>query len=82
MAVLRAIVQGSLPTRPEVHIPSNTALGDRLWSLLELCCAFDPEARPTADEVCHIVSVNPIDCGYNPFYKTTIAQNNGKGFRG
>jgi hypothetical protein len=81
-ALVAAVDKREPPARPEERIPSNTESGDRLWSLLVHCWAYDPKARPTVDRVYNTVSVTLIDCGYNQFYKTPLAENNGQGLRG
>ncbi|KAG9084445.1 hypothetical protein FRC06_004082 [Ceratobasidium sp. 370] len=50
-AVVKAIVTGQIPARPEAHIPSNSQDGDALWSLLKDCWATEPKERPRGSYV-------------------------------
>jgi hypothetical protein len=57
VVVAYTIINKKLPTRPKDQIPSDTELGDRVWSLMVHCWAHNPEARPTADKVHNTVSM-------------------------
>lgn len=51
-AVIAAILfKKNPPKRPEMHIPTNSAHGDTLWSLLINCWTYEPGGRPSAAEV-------------------------------
>ncbi|CAE6538369.1 unnamed protein product [Rhizoctonia solani] len=50
-AVMTHIVRGSLPRRPENHLPIGKEPYDPLWTLLAGCWALEPSARPTATGV-------------------------------
>ncbi|KAG9080712.1 hypothetical protein FRC06_006233, partial [Ceratobasidium sp. 370] len=50
-AVVKAIITGQIPARPEAHIPSNSQDGDALWSLLKDCWASEPKERPSGSDV-------------------------------
>ncbi|KAF8599215.1 kinase-like protein [Ceratobasidium sp. AG-I] len=39
------------PPRPEHSIPLGTEVGDKLWALLTSCWGFEPENRPSANDV-------------------------------
>ncbi|KAG8725553.1 hypothetical protein FRC09_011280 [Ceratobasidium sp. 395] len=56
MAVINAINSKQHPKRPEEHIPTS-AWGDTLWLLLSRCWAFEPEARPSARNVQHLMEM-------------------------
>ncbi|KAG9086676.1 hypothetical protein FS749_003455, partial [Ceratobasidium sp. UAMH 11750] len=48
-AVMCAVsIKRESPKRPEDEIPTGNAHGDRLWSLLVACWAFEPKRRPSA----------------------------------
>ncbi|KAH7340096.1 kinase-like domain-containing protein [Rhizoctonia solani] len=47
-AVIRRIIMGTFPDRPEEHISSTSAQGNTLWSLLTRCWTYDPLGRPEA----------------------------------
>ncbi|KAG8744622.1 hypothetical protein FRC10_009847 [Ceratobasidium sp. 414] len=49
LAVITAVTQKRLPTRPQEFIPSASTDGDTLWSLLSSCWAYEPTSRPTAE---------------------------------
>ena len=51
MIFVKKVVNKTLPTRPEAHIPSQNGHADLLWSLFESCWAFNPKDRPSAAEV-------------------------------
>ncbi|KAG9096290.1 hypothetical protein FRC06_008831, partial [Ceratobasidium sp. 370] len=51
LAVITAVTQKRLPTRPQEFIPSSSTDGDTLWSLLSSCWAYEPRSRPTAEAV-------------------------------
>ncbi|CAE6444362.1 unnamed protein product [Rhizoctonia solani] len=53
MVVLRNIISGIYPARPEVYLPVTNSQADATWSLLLDCWALDPLARPRAFHVCH-----------------------------
>ncbi|CAE6443834.1 unnamed protein product, partial [Rhizoctonia solani] len=50
-SIMRRILAGKVPSRPETHIPAGVDQADRLWSLITSCWAFDPKERPEAWEV-------------------------------
>ncbi|KAF8594766.1 kinase-like protein [Ceratobasidium sp. AG-I] len=51
-AVMLAVaVRNEHPKRPGNYIPENSRDGNTLWSLLTTCWAYEPDARPSADEV-------------------------------
>ncbi|CAE6429589.1 unnamed protein product [Rhizoctonia solani] len=50
-AVMRHVIDGVLPIRPEAHILGDDCYGDALWSLLNRCWAYDSRNRPTATEI-------------------------------
>ncbi|KAF8602348.1 kinase-like protein [Ceratobasidium sp. AG-I] len=54
--VMYAIAEGRLPKRPEDKLPTGSEAGDLLWSVLVRCWSFEPQARPTAHEVRHLVT--------------------------
>ncbi|KAG9076409.1 hypothetical protein FS749_011816 [Ceratobasidium sp. UAMH 11750] len=55
-AVMFAVgVKQELPARPEDTIPSDSKLGDALWSLLVSCWLRQPEKRPTAGKVAGVM---------------------------
>ncbi|KAJ1299532.1 hypothetical protein OPQ81_011090 [Rhizoctonia solani] len=43
-----------LPARPTDRIPENEA-GNAIWDVLCQCWSFNPEHRPSAQQVCHII---------------------------
>ncbi|KAG8725112.1 hypothetical protein FRC09_008455 [Ceratobasidium sp. 395] len=47
-AVVGWILSERLPLRPNAQLPPNSSFGDRLWTLLTSCWAFEPSSRPTA----------------------------------
>ncbi|KAG8776672.1 hypothetical protein FRC12_000787 [Ceratobasidium sp. 428] len=47
-AVIRRIISKQLPERPSVQLLPSSPFGDRLWTLLTSCWAFEPSLRPTA----------------------------------
>ncbi|CAE6465996.1 unnamed protein product [Rhizoctonia solani] len=47
-AVIRRIITGALPDRPEEYIPSTSVQGNTLWGLLTRCWTYDPLGRPEA----------------------------------
>ncbi|KDN35664.1 hypothetical protein RSAG8_11407, partial [Rhizoctonia solani AG-8 WAC10335] len=49
--IMRRILTGNVPSRPESHIPTGIEQADRLWSMISRCWAFDPLERPKAWEV-------------------------------
>ncbi|KAL5636239.1 hypothetical protein ACGC1H_004904 [Rhizoctonia solani] len=51
--VMRHIIGGILPVRPEAHIPRGADYGDLFWSLLNQCWLYDHQSRPTAVEIQH-----------------------------
>lgn len=52
-----AVLEKEFPPRPEGSIPSDSIDGEKLWSLLTSCWAFEPERRPSVDYVRDIVSI-------------------------
>ncbi|KAG8789405.1 hypothetical protein FRC12_013553 [Ceratobasidium sp. 428] len=40
-----------IPERPLNHILPNDSQGDMLWSLMKNCWLYEPEERPTAEQV-------------------------------
>ncbi|CAE6418239.1 unnamed protein product [Rhizoctonia solani] len=50
-SIMRRILAGQVPSRPEAHIPAGVDQADRLWSLITSCWAFDPKERPGAWKV-------------------------------
>ncbi|KAG8725113.1 hypothetical protein FRC09_008456 [Ceratobasidium sp. 395] len=55
-AVICWIMSQRLPLRPNAQIPPNNSFGDRIWTLLTSCWAFEPSSRPTAAYVRDCVS--------------------------
>ncbi|CAE7114077.1 unnamed protein product [Rhizoctonia solani] len=53
--IMRRIIAGIIPSRPETHVPSGVEQADRLWSLITRCWAFNPLERPKAWEVKNIM---------------------------
>jgi hypothetical protein len=49
-------IQKKHPERPELHIPTNSQDGNKLWDLLVACWSSEPEARPSAVAVAAVVS--------------------------
>lgn len=54
--VVRVISMKIPPPRPQDSILSNSKYGDKLWSLLKACWAYEPDNRPNANKVWEIVS--------------------------
>ncbi|KAG8791764.1 hypothetical protein FRC12_008185 [Ceratobasidium sp. 428] len=58
MALICAIgARNETPKRPEAHIPTGSAHGDKLWSLLTKCWSSNPMDRPKSSEVAQEASI-------------------------
>ena len=49
--VLMLVLKGEHPARPRDAEVVERGLDDSLWGLLESCWAFNPDDRPSMDEV-------------------------------
>ncbi|ELU37578.1 kelch motif domain-containing protein [Rhizoctonia solani AG-1 IA] len=48
LAVMRNVITGKHPARPETRIPSGITQADCLWKVLTSCWAYSPKDRPKA----------------------------------
>ncbi|QRW26820.1 Tyrosine kinase domain protein [Rhizoctonia solani] len=56
IVVMRKITEGTLPPRPEAHIPISCYRASTLWHLMNQCWSRNPQTRPTAIQVQERVS--------------------------
>lgn len=55
--VLKALMTGERPRRPEDPMYVARGLDDAMWALLQRCWREEPEQRPTIDEVLEVLPV-------------------------
>ncbi|QRV77054.1 Serine/threonine-protein kinase [Ceratobasidium sp. AG-Ba] len=63
--ILAVVIQKVHPERNKKCIPPGSAHGETLWALLERCWKYEPQKRPSAEEV-KLIMMNITTPGLEP----------------
>ncbi|KDN33182.1 hypothetical protein RSAG8_13729, partial [Rhizoctonia solani AG-8 WAC10335] len=53
--MLHVVINKKTPPRPKEVIPERSICGNILWAILTSCWSYDPELRPDAETILHLM---------------------------